>query len=230
MVVFPHPLSSDEDGLLAIGGDLSKDRLYLAYRMGIFPWYNQPPILWWYTHPRTVLRPEHIRISKSMRNILRRPWSITMDVAFDRVIKSCRNVLRSGQQGTWITDDIISAYSQLHHEHKAHSIEVWDNDHLIGGLYGIVCGRIFCGESMFAEKSNASKVALIWLTRFLVSRGCVLIDCQQDTEHMKKMGSQLVDKFKYWEILKTNMLYDDMKLSTSEFDAWKKHYIDDQLS
>lgn len=227
MLVFPHPLSSDEDGLLAIGGDLSSERLSLAYKSGIFPWYNQPPILWWYTHPRAILLPQEIKVSKSMRAVLRKPWTITMDTAFDRVIEGCRNTKRSGQQGTWITDDISSAYKELHRANKAHSVEVWDEEVLIGGLYGIVSGKIFCGESMFALHPNASKVALIWLARYLDAQGCKLIDCQQDTEHMQKMGSQLVNKFKYWEILKENLLCDDMLLSSTAFDTWNQGLKDD---
>jgi len=221
VMMFPHPLSSDEDGLLAIGGELSASRLSLAYTMGIFPWYNHPPILWWYTHPRAILVPQDVKVAKSMRSVLRKPWKVTMDKDFRQVILSCKNAKRAGQHGTWITKDIEEAYQVLHDAGKAHSVEVWRDDALVGGLYGIVCGKIFCGESMFASEANTSKIALIWLARYLSHLGCTLIDCQQDTDHMKTMGSTLVDKHRYWEILKSNMLSDDMELSYRSFEHWK---------
>jgi len=222
--MFPHPLSCDEDGLLAVGGTLSADRLRLAYQLGIFPWYNQPPVLWWYTHPRAVIYPQKIKISKSMRSTLRKSWKVTMNHDFDQVMLGCKRIKRSGQNGTWITDEILEAYRKLHAIGKAHSIEVWKDDVVVGGLYGVVCGKIFCGESMFAESPNASKVALIWLSKFLVSLGCTLIDCQQDTDHMRTMGSSLIDKEAYWNILKDNMLAPDMDLSSSNFEDWKESH------
>jgi len=221
--MFPHPLSCDEDGL-AVGGSLSADRLRLAYQLGIFPWYNQPPVLWWYTHPRAVIYPKKIKISKSMRSTLRKSWKVTMDQDFDQVMLGCKQIKRSGQSGTWITNDILDAYRKLHVLGKAHSIEVWKDDEVVGGLYGVVCGKIFCGESMFAVSPNASKVALIWLSRFLDNLGCTLIDCQQDTDHMRTMGSTLIDKEAYWNILKENMLASDMYLSSSNFADWKESH------
>jgi len=224
MLLFPHPLSADEDGLLAVGGTLSAERLTLAYQMGIFPWYNQSPILWWYTHPRAVIYPSQVKISKSMRSTLRKSWSVTMDTAFNQVMEGCKHVRRSGQEGTWITEEIQDAYQHLHLEGKAHSIEVWSDGKIAGGLYGVVSGKIFCGESMFALVPNASKVGLIWLARYLDQLGCTLIDCQQDTDHMRTMGSTLIGKQDYWDILKENMLSTDMDITSSTFDTWKEMY------
>ena len=202
MLFFPHPLSADEDGLLAVGGTLSAERLALAYQMGIFPWYNRSPILWWYTHPRAVIYPSQVKISKSMKSTLRKPWTVTIDTAFDQVITGCKQAKRSGQEGTWISEEIEDAYKHLHFTGIAHSVEVWSDGKMVGGLYGVVCGKIFCGESMFAHVSNASKVGFIWLARYLEDLGCTLIDCQQDTAHMRTMGSTLVSKRDYWHILK----------------------------
>jgi len=224
MLLFPHPLSADKDGLLAVGGKLSAERLSLAYQMGIFPWYNQSPILWWYTHPRAIIYPNQVKISKSMRSTLRKSWTITMDEAFDHVMKGCKQVKRSGQAGTWITEEIQDAYQHLYLQGKAHSIEVWSGGKIVGGLYGVVSGKIFCGESMFALVPNASKVGLIWLARYLEHLGCTLIDCQQDTDHMRTMGSTLVSKNEYWKILKGNMLSTDLEISSSTFETWKEAY------
>lgn len=222
MIYFPHPLLCDEEGLLAVGGDLSSARLRLAYNFGIFPWYNQEPILWWYTHPRCVLYPSEIRITKSMKSLIRkkRPWTITVNKDFENVIKLCGKTERMDQHGTWITDDMTKAYINFHKEGFAHSVEVWENEDLVGGLYGILIGKIFYGESMFSLKSNSSKYALIHLARYLESLGCTVIDCQQDTPHMRSMGATLITKDVFWNIVKNNTLAQPISFSETSFQDW----------
>ena len=173
---FPDIEDSMPDGLLAIGGDLNPDRLLLAYQSGIFPWFNAgDPILWWSPDPRCLLLHKHLKISKSMRNVRnQKRFKITFDRAFDKVIMACGQVPRSGQDGTWITEDITNAYIKLHELGMAHSVEVWENEKLVGGLYGVSLGSIFCGESMFCKVSNASKLALIELSEWLNDQKCVI--------------------------------------------------------
>ena len=157
---FPSPSAAEPDGLLAIGGDLSPERLENAYRSGIFPWYDEGPILWWCPDPRFVLFPEQLKVSKSMRPVLNQNrFQFRMNTAFTRVMEQCSKVERNDQLGTWINDDIVEAYSQLHSKGLAHSAETWLNGELVGGLYGVIVGNVFCGESMFSLVSNASKVA-----------------------------------------------------------------------
>ncbi|MFI5140660.1 MAG: leucyl/phenylalanyl-tRNA--protein transferase, partial [Sphingobacteriales bacterium] len=166
-LLFPDPDLAEPDGLLAVGGDLSVNRLLLAYQNGIFPWYSDDtPILWYSPHERFVLYPAELKISKSMNQVLRsNKFRVTVDQCFDEVIAACSAVLREGQDGTWITDDMKAAYLLLHQKGYAHSIEVWQQDNLVGGLYGVQIGGVFCGESMFSLVSNASKVALIHLCK-----------------------------------------------------------------
>lgn len=210
MTYFPHPLQSGDDGLLAIGGELSQERLLLAYRYGIFPWYNEPPILWWYIHPRCVLFPDKVKISKSMRSLINKnQFRVTIDENFEKVMRSCAATKRKDQDSTWIHEDMIKAYCRLHAQGYAHSLEVWQNNKLIGGLYGIALGKMFFGESMFSKVSNASKFGLIRLSVFLIKKGYNLIDCQQETDHMKSLGAQLMSKEEFYAKLKKNMSHSD---------------------
>lgn len=199
-IVFPDPSLAEEDGLLAVGGDLSTSRLLLAYRNGIFPWYNDDtPILWYSPHERFVLFTDELKISKSMRQVLRSGrLRVTYDQNFAKVINACSIVDRKGQDGTWITADMKDAYIRLHQEGYAHSVEVWKDEKLVGGLYGVQVGEVFCGESMFSEVSNASKVALISLCN---SGKYKLIDCQVYTEHLESMGARMISREEYLAIL-----------------------------
>ncbi len=193
---FPSPELADEDGLLAIGGDLSAQRLLLAYRNGIFPWFSEgDPILWYAPHERFVLFPERLKVSSSMLKILRSgSFRVTYDQAFIRVINACANSIRKDQKGTWITDTMKSAYIQLHNLGYAHSVEVWENDLLVGGLYGVQINHVFCGESMFSNVSNASKAALIVLCQ---NKNFKLIDCQVYTSHLESMGADFISLEEY---------------------------------
>ncbi len=206
-LLFPDPALAEEDGLLAIGGDLSVDRLLLAYRNGIFPWYSDnTPILWYSPNERFVLFPNEIKISKSMRQVLRSGrFKVTRNTCFHRVIDACSTAKRGGQDGTWITADMKAAYLQLHLLGHAHSIEVWDNNQLAGGLYGVAVGKVFCGESMFSRVSNASKTALVSLIQ---SGEYNLIDCQVYTEHLESMGARMISRNDYMHELRNMHLKD----------------------
>jgi leucyl/phenylalanyl-tRNA--protein transferase len=201
-LVFPNPELAESDGLLAVGGDLSVERLLLAYQHGIFPWYSDDtPILWYSPHERFVLYPGQVKISKSMKQVLRSGrFSVTKNQAFEQVIKACSQAPRKGQDGTWITDDMQQAYINLHRSGYAHSYEVWHEDELVGGLYGIHVDNVFCGESMFSRVSNASKTALIFLCRHEPYQ---LIDCQMHTEHLESMGAQFISRADYLDILQS---------------------------
>ncbi|MCA1803832.1 MAG: leucyl/phenylalanyl-tRNA--protein transferase [Xanthomonadaceae bacterium] len=181
----------EPDGLLAVGGDLTPTRLLRAYRQGIFPWYNTgQPILWWSPDPRAILLPSELHVSRSLRKTLRRaPWRISLDQAFDQVITACAGS-RPGADGTWITAEMQAAYRELHHRGYAHSVEVWENERLAGGLYGIAIGRVFFGESMFSLATDASKVAFVHLVRQLLDWGFELIDCQMQTGHLARFGAR----------------------------------------
>lgn len=221
--IFPHPFTADKDGFLALGGDLSIDRLIQAYRCGIFPWYNEStPILWFSTSPRLVLYPNHLKISKSMRSFLKKNnYRISFDHDFESVITACAMHKREGQDGTWITADMQSAYIKLHELGFAHSVEIWDGDNLVGGLYGIALGKIFYGESMFALESNTSKLAFISLVRMLESKGFNLVDCQQDTPHLRSFGAELISKEEFFRALKLNMFNSDNQY---KWTAWAEEY------
>lgn len=200
-LLFPDPVLAEEDGLLAIGGDLSVDRLLLAYHNGIFPWYSdETPILWYSPHKRFVLFPAELKISKSMQQVMRSGrFTVTWDECFEQVIAACSAATRNGQDGTWITAEMKEAYIRLHREGHAHSVEVQENDELAGGLYGVEVGSVFCGESMFSKVSNASKAALINLCQ----RGKYeLIDCQVYTEHLASLGARMITREEYMSILK----------------------------
>lgn len=200
-VVFPNPELADEDGLLAIGGDLSPERLILAYHHGIFPWFSDDdPICWYSPHERCVIYPERIKVSKSMKQVLKNGgFNVTVDECFADVIAKCAKAPRKDQPGTWITAEMQQAYIKLHQLGWAHSVEVWKNNALVGGLYGIAVGDVFCGESMFSLVSNASKVALIFLCQ---QTNFKLIDCQLPNEHLLSLGAEMVDRETYMEVLK----------------------------
>jgi len=197
--------SLDEpEGLLAAGGDLSIERLVRAYREGIFPWYSEgEPILWWAPDPRFVLIPEQIKISRSLgKNVRNNNFEIRMDTAFEQVISICASQPRKDQPGTWITDEMRQAYIDMHHAGHAHCVECWNEDELVGGLYGVHTGQVFCGESMFSKQSNASKIALVHLCKFLSLNGFKLIDSQVYTEHLERLGAQMISRSDYINILK----------------------------
>lgn len=200
---FPDPTLAEPDGLLAIGGDLHPERLMLAYHQGIFPWYDDDmPILWYSPHERFVLRPESLKISKSMRQVLRSGrFDVTHDYAFPDVIAACATQSRPGQDGTWITGDMQQAYRELHTLGHAHSVEVWSTGKLVGGLYGVAVGAVFCGESMFSKEANASKVALASLCQ---SGKYSLIDCQVYTDHLASQGATMISRQEYMEQLAKN--------------------------
>ena len=199
-ILFPDPELAEEDGLLAVGGDLSAERLLLAYRMGIFPWYSRDePILWFSPHERMVIYPAEIKVSGSMRKVFRQgSFTITKNKCFSRVLDHCASVKREGQDGTWITDDMKSAYLNLNKLGFAHSFEVWHKNELAGGLYGVETGHLFCGESMFSLVSNASKAALIYLSRL---GNYNLIECQLYTPHLESMGGRLISRQEYMKAL-----------------------------
>ncbi len=192
VLAFPPPEKAEPNGLLAVGGDLSARRLVLAYAMGIFPWYSEgSPILWFSPDPRGVLVPERILVSRSLRKRLLAPhFEVSLDTDFGGVLRHCAEVPRPGQQGTWITADMIEAYDRLFELGLAHSVEVRHQGRLVGGLYGVSLGSVFFGESMFALETDASKVALVWLVRQLALRGFKMIDCQVRNEHLRSMGAE----------------------------------------
>lgn len=207
MLYFPHPFTASEDGLLAIGGDLSVDRLIFAYQYGIYPWYSYPPVMWWFTSPRCVLLPGQIHISKNMKRLIsQKKYKVTTNHAFEEVIYHCSQSARKGQAGTWITPEMSNAYCRLHRLGYAHSVEVWENSTLIGGLYGVAIGKIFSGESMFAKKSNASKLAFIIYHQYLFEHGFWLVDCQQENDHLSSLGASMISKEAFWEILSKNRI------------------------
>lgn len=195
-VDFPDPTQADAEGLLAIGGDLRVERLIYAYAGGIFPWYtDDSPILWWSPDPRFVLYPPELHIPKSLRRVINsRRFSVTMDTAFDRVIRACAETPRPDQCGTWIVEDMVHAYCELHMHGIAHSVEAWLDGELVGGMYGVSLGRVFFGESMFYKEPNASKVALVWLVRLLQREGFTMLDCQQVTHNLRRFGAQEVPR------------------------------------
>jgi leucyl/phenylalanyl-tRNA---protein transferase len=219
-IVFPPAEEADDDGLLALGGDLSVERLIAAYSNGIFPWYDETsPILWWSPDPRMVLFPEEFIVSHSLRQTLRKnTFRVTFDLAFEDVIDSCSRKVRPGQNGTWIVPEMKEAYIRYHDRGYAHSVEVWQNGILAGGLYGVSIGRIFCGESMFYNVTNASKVAFFHLTGNLKKNNFVLIDAQLHTSHLESLGARLIERRKYLEILKENIGLRDEKSIWENFE------------
>jgi leucyl/phenylalanyl-tRNA---protein transferase len=202
-IIFPDPSLAEPDGLLAIGGDLSPVRLIEAYRNGIFPWFEGEVPLWWSPDPRFVLLPASLKVSDSMKAVIRKQYfTFSRNSAFAEVIASCKSIHRPGQAGTWITEGMQQAYQRLHEMGYALSAEAWHDGELAGGLYGVRIGRIFFGESMFAREANASKFAFISLVRELQSEGIVLIDCQVHTAHLASFGAKMIPRKLYLNYLR----------------------------
>lgn len=203
-ISFPDPeLYDPGDGLMAIGGDLKPERLWFAYQLGLFPWYNEgEEILWWCPDPRFVLFPDEIKVSKSMRKVLRdEVFEFTENQRFEEVMRNCKIAERKGQDGTWINENLIDSFLKLHQYGKAKSFEVWQNNELVGGFYGVQVGKVFCGESMFSKVSNASKAGFIHFTK-IYQRNWELIDCQIHSEHLESLGARMISKKDYLTILK----------------------------
>ena len=198
-IIFPNPELSEDDGLLAVGGDLSLNRLLLAYCNGIFPWYSDDePILWWCPKPRFIIKPNEVKISKSMKRVFNKgEFKVTFNQDFNSVIRNCKE-LRENSEGTWITDEMMEAYINLFNNGFASSVEVYKNNSLVGGLYGVSIGKCFFGESMFSKESNASKIALISMCKRLEREGFLFLDCQFHTNHLESMGG----KYLSWEEFK----------------------------
>jgi leucyl/phenylalanyl-tRNA--protein transferase len=200
---FPPAHFAEHDGLLAMGGDLSPERLLLAYRNGIFPWYEEEPILWWSPDPRFVLFPSELKINKSIKPLLKRnEFDFTINKAFKAVIVQCKKIDRPGQDGTWITDEVEKAYLKMHELGYAHSAEVWKDGELVGGFYGIKLGKVFFGESMFSKISNASRYAFIKYIEQLKKEGIELIDCQVYTEYLESFGARMITGKEFTALLK----------------------------
>lgn len=203
-VIFPPPELAEKDGLLAIGGDFCEKRLLLAYTMGIFPWYSEgKPILWWSPDPRLVLLPGNLKVSRSLMQLIKKDiYRVTLDEAFEKVIRYCAEVHKEKDGDTWITNEMLDAYIGLHHSGYCHSVESWLDNELVGGLYGLSIGNAFFGESMFSRKDNASKVAFVKLARQLFKWGFELIDCQVTTKHLMSLGAVEIRRNKFTELLK----------------------------
>ena len=206
-IIFPPPEMAEENGLLAIGGDLSAERLLLAYSNGIFPWYSEgEPILWWSPSPRLVIFPDEFKMPKRLSRLMRqKTFSITMDSAFRQVITSCANVDQRREKGTWITQDMVEAYCLLHELGFAHSVECRQNKKLVGGLYGVSLGGIFFGESMFSSAPNSSKIALASLVKKLLEKDFDIIDCQMKTEHLIQFGAREIPGTEFQKLLAKSM-------------------------
>lgn len=208
-LIFPNPENADPSGLLAVGGDLRVERLVLAYANGIFPWYSEgEPIMWWSPNPRMVLFPDDLKISKSLHQAIRnKKFEVRFDQNFLRVIEACSETPRNGQPGTWITNDMIRAYVRLYEKGFAHSVEIYINGNLSGGLYGLSLGAAFFGESMFFKVPDASKIALVYLVEKIKGWGFKFIDAQIETEHLKRMGAINISRNKFLNLLKDAMKY-----------------------
>lgn len=202
---FPPVEEASYEGILAIGGDLSVKRLLLAYENGIFPWYDEnEPILWWSPSERMVVNPNDYKVSKSLRNIINQKiFEVTINKDFEAVIKNCQKIKRKEQDGTWISNEVIKSYTKLHQLGKAMSFEVWQNGELVGGLYGVDLGNVFCGESMFSKVSNASKVAFVKLIDYLKQNNYKLLDCQVHNDHLEKLGAFEISRETFMKILKS---------------------------
>jgi len=200
---FPPVEKADKNGLLAVGADLSVETLLKAYKNGIFPWFNEDePIFWWSPNPRLVLYPDEVKISRSMKQMMKKNiYSITTNQAFENVIRTCQKI-RAKNEGTWISEDIVAAYTNLHKAGFATSVEVWENQELVGGFYGVNIGKAFFGESMFSLKSNASKLALIYWCEECIKQGIKIIDCQLNTKHLVSMGAREIPRNKFIEEIK----------------------------
>lgn len=201
--LFPDPLQTSGVGPACFGGDLSPERLFNAYRLGYFPWFSEgEPILWWHPDPRFVLFPDRLKVSKSMRPYFnQKKYTVSFDTQFRKVMKECQKTFRPGQWGSWITPELIEGYMGLHEMGLAHSVEVYEGDELVGGLYGLALGKVFFGESMFFHRPNASKFGFISLVRRLQEKGYRLIDCQQETNHLRSLGGQAVSRKKFLNLI-----------------------------
>lgn len=201
--IFPSALSANNDGIVAIGGDLDPKRILQAYKQGIFPWFESDDYLvWWSPDPRMVLFPAKLKISKSTKKILKDgSFNVTFNQSFDQVVECCASVKRFGQNGTWITEGLKKAYNLLHKEGHAFSVEVWKDFELVGGLYGIDLGDVFCGESMFSKENNASKIGFIHLIKELTKNGYKLIDCQVPSAHLKSLGAEEISREQFLNFL-----------------------------
>jgi leucyl/phenylalanyl-tRNA--protein transferase len=209
-LIFPHPVLREPEGLLAIGGSLTTQRLLLAYRWGIFPWFHEDqPVLWWWLAPRLMVQPGAVHISHSLKKTMdQNKFQVTLNQDFIGVIEHCSSVARKGQDGgTWILQEMIDAYIELHQLGFAHSVEVYENEKLVGGLYGVAMGKIFSGESMFSLKPDASKTGFAHLAKQLAGLGFEWIDCQQDTPHMRSFGGKLIEEEDFLAVLRENHLY-----------------------
>ncbi|MBN8567586.1 MAG: leucyl/phenylalanyl-tRNA--protein transferase [Flavobacteriales bacterium] len=204
---FPPVSEASPEGILAVGGDLSTERLLLAYKNGIFPWFDDDePILWWSPPERMVVNPREYKVAKSLRNIINRNiFKVTFDTVFEEVITNCQSIKRRGQKGTWITDSMLEAYLKLNQLGIAKSVEVWQDNQLVGGLYGVDLGKVFCGESMFSLVSNASKVAFVTLIQKLKDENYHLLDCQVHNNHLEKLGAFEISRENYIKILKSSL-------------------------
>ena len=204
---FPPVDEASYEGVLAIGGDLSIERLLLAYQNGIFPWFNDDePILWWSPSERMVVVPQMYKVSKSIRNLLNQnKFKVTFNQNFSEVIRNCQQIERKGQDDTWISEDIIASYTKLHEMGIAKSVEVWQNNELVGGLYGVDLGHVFCGESMFSKVSNASKIAFVWLVNYLKENDYLLLDCQVHNDHLEKLGAFEISRDTFMRVLKSTV-------------------------
>ncbi|MGL2965667.1 leucyl/phenylalanyl-tRNA--protein transferase [Flavobacterium sp. XGLA_31] len=202
---FPPVEEASYEGILAVGGDLSTERLLLAYRKGIFPWFNEDePILWWAPSERMVVVPMNYKVSKSIRNLLNQnKFQVTFNQKFEEVIRNCQQIVRSGQEGTWITDEIIASYTELHKMGYAKSVEVWQNGELVGGLYGVDLGHVFCGESMFSKVPNASKIAFVSLIKQLKEQQYKLLDCQVHNDHLERLGAFEISRATFMKVLQS---------------------------
>ena len=223
---FPPASLANREGLLAFGGDLSPTRLLVAYANGIFPWYSEgEPLLWWSLDPRLVMIPGEMRVSKSLRHTLHSGrFECRIDTDFEGVMRHCASAPRDGQVGTWITDDMVEAYTQLFRMGLAHSFEAYHEDELVGGLYGVALGKLFCGESMFHSMTDASKVAFHHLHRFLVDHGFKLIDCQQETKHLVSLGAYTIDRREYLRMIRDLVAEPTLKGNWGDGSA-KAYYI-----
>ncbi len=221
-LTFPHPSLAEPGGLLAVGGDLSVDRLVLAYRNGIFPWFEEHGQFYWYApDPRWVLFPRDLKIHKSMRSIFnRQKFRYTLDTRFSEVMRNCADTIRDGQEGSWISEVFIESYTRLYEQGVAHSVEVWEAETLVGGLYGIALGKIFYGESMFTQAPNASKAGFITLVQALGRAGFWLIDCQQETSHLESLGARGIARELFMEYLAKN-IYEKTPVGKWAFDEQK---------
>ena len=201
--IFPHPSNADKHGMVAYGGDLNPLRILEAYKSGIFPWFeSDQKLMWWSPDPRMILYADKFKVSKSFKAFLKKSnYKVTFNKDFELVISSCANIKRINQKGTWITEGLIKSFIDLHEMGKAISVEVWEDDNIVGGLYGLDLDDVFCGESMFSKSSNASKIALYYLTKELRKNNYRFIDCQVPSEHLKSLGGEIISRSNFLDLL-----------------------------